>query len=101
MESIAVLGPGGVGGFLAAALDRAGLPVTIVAREETAAHISEHGLHIQSARLGEFTVHPEAVAHVPIEDESVLHDMDTPEDYQRELKRAARGSEAGSADGTE
>jgi ketopantoate reductase len=29
---LAVLGPGGVGGFLAAALDHAGVPVTVVAR---------------------------------------------------------------------
>jgi 2-dehydropantoate 2-reductase len=64
MESIVVLGPGGVGGFLAAALDRSGLPVRILAREETAAHIAEHGLRVQSARLGEFTAHPEAVSNL-------------------------------------
>ena len=38
--SIAVLGPGGVGGLLAAALDRAGETVTVVARESTAETIS-------------------------------------------------------------
>jgi ketopantoate reductase len=36
---VAVLGPGGVGGLVAAALDRAGTPVTVVAREPTAAAI--------------------------------------------------------------
>src|SRR5581483_11118193 len=41
MPSIAVLGPGGVGGFLAAALDRAGETVTIVAREPTASQIND------------------------------------------------------------
>lgn len=61
MDSIAILGPGGVGGFLAAALARAGQPVTIVAREDTAAHIAGHGLVIRSARLGDFTAHPPAV----------------------------------------
>src|SRR5437016_1521153 len=62
MESIAILGPGGVGGFLAAALARAQRPATIVARETTAAYIAEHGLEVRSARLGDFTAQPEAVS---------------------------------------
>jgi 2-dehydropantoate 2-reductase len=62
MDSIAILGPGGVGGFLAAALARAGLPVRIVAREETAEHIARHGLRVRSERLGDFEVHPPASA---------------------------------------
>ena len=33
--------------------------------------------------------HPEAVRHVDVSVESVLHDMDTPEDYERELRRLA------------
>lgn len=33
--------------------------------------------------------HPEAVRHLVLPDESVLHDMDTPEDYRRELDRLA------------
>ena len=60
--TVAVLGPGGVGGFLAGALARAGVPVTVVAREDTAAAIARDGLHLQSVRLGTFTVHPPAVA---------------------------------------
>ncbi len=62
MESIAILGPGGVGGFLAAALARAEQPVTIVAREATAAQIADRGLEVRSARLGDFTARPEAVS---------------------------------------
>jgi 2-dehydropantoate 2-reductase len=62
MEPIAILGPGGVGGFLAAALARAQQPVTIVAREQTAGHIAEHGLEVRSARLGDFTARPETVS---------------------------------------
>lgn len=38
--------------------------------------------------------HPEAVRHVVIPDESVLSDMDTPEEYQRELRRLTAGDEA-------
>ncbi|MFL5824773.1 MAG: ketopantoate reductase family protein [Solirubrobacteraceae bacterium] len=61
MRSIAVLGPGGVGGFLAAALARAGTPVTVVAQETTAEHIADHGIEVQSRRLGKFTGRPAAV----------------------------------------
>ncbi len=62
--TIAVLGPGGVGGLLAGALERAGTSVVVVAREETAALIGAQGLQIRSSRLGEFTAHPRAVAQL-------------------------------------
>src|SRR5919199_2947697 len=61
MGEMAILGPGGVGGFLAGALERAGTPVTIVAREETAAALDRAGLVVESVRLGDFRVHPRAV----------------------------------------
>ena len=57
---MAILGPGGVGGFLAAALARAGRPVTVVAREETAALINSGGIDVRSLRLGDFVAHPSA-----------------------------------------
>ena len=38
-----MLGPGGVGGLLAGALERAGKEVVVVARESTAAVIAERG----------------------------------------------------------
>jgi 2-dehydropantoate 2-reductase len=57
-----VLGPGGVGGFVAAALARAGAPVSVVAREETAELIARDGLRVESLRLGDFTARPAAVA---------------------------------------
>jgi len=60
--TIAILGPGGVGGLLAGALDRAGARVIVVARESTAATISERGLRVQSVTLGEFVAHPRALA---------------------------------------
>jgi 2-dehydropantoate 2-reductase len=62
--SIAILGPGGVGGLLAGALDRAGANVIVVARESTAAAISEHGLRVQSVTLGEFVAHPRVLARL-------------------------------------
>jgi 2-dehydropantoate 2-reductase len=60
---IAILGPGGVGGFLAAALARDGQPVTVIARESTAAVIGERGITVRSVFLGDFTAHPDA-SHV-------------------------------------
>jgi 2-dehydropantoate 2-reductase len=62
MPSIAILGPGGVGGFLAGALSRAGEDVFVVAREQTAELITRHGLDVRSVRLGDFTVYPPAAA---------------------------------------
>jgi 2-dehydropantoate 2-reductase len=58
MPTIAVLGPGGVGGFLAAALQRAGVATTVVARPETAEVIARAGLQVESVRLGSFTARP-------------------------------------------
>ncbi|MGH2912118.1 MAG: ketopantoate reductase family protein, partial [Solirubrobacteraceae bacterium] len=62
--NVAVLGPGGVGGLVAAALTRAGERVTVVARDSTAATISEHGVRVRSVLLGDFTAHPGAVARL-------------------------------------
>jgi 2-dehydropantoate 2-reductase len=59
-----VLGPGGVGGFVAAALARAGEPVLVVARESTAERIGGHGIEVTSVRLGDFTARPEAAAQL-------------------------------------
>jgi 2-dehydropantoate 2-reductase len=61
---IAILGPGGVGGFLAGALARAGEDVTVIAREETAAVIAREGVRVESVRLGDFTAHPAAATRL-------------------------------------
>ncbi|HEY3969774.1 MAG TPA: 2-dehydropantoate 2-reductase [Solirubrobacteraceae bacterium] len=62
--SVAVLGPGGVGGLVAGALDRAGAPVTVVARAATAEAISGRGLSVSSVLLGDFLAHPPATARL-------------------------------------
>jgi 2-dehydropantoate 2-reductase len=62
--TIAVLGPGGVGGLVAGALDRDGTPVIVVAREPTAELIDARGLRVSSVRLGDFLAHPRAVARL-------------------------------------
>jgi 2-dehydropantoate 2-reductase len=64
VTAVAILGPGAVGGFLAGALSRAGTPVTVVAREETAALIARDGVRVESVRLGRFTARPPAVAEL-------------------------------------
>src|SRR2546423_14963474 len=56
--SIAILGAGGVGAFLAAALARAGEDVLLIAREPTAAAINRHGIEVDSARLGRLLTQP-------------------------------------------
>ncbi len=61
---IAVLGPGGVGGLVAGALDRAGTETIVVAQEATAALIAERGLRVSSVRLGDFVAHPRAVTRL-------------------------------------
>ena len=54
---IAVLGPGGVGGFVAAALDTQA-DITLVARRESAAVIAADGVQVHSTLLGRFEAHP-------------------------------------------
>ncbi|GAA1091070.1 2-dehydropantoate 2-reductase [Kitasatospora arboriphila] len=58
--TVAVLGPGGVGGLIGALLARAGHRVVCLAGESTAAVLRRDGLHVESARFGEFTVAVEA-----------------------------------------
>ncbi len=61
---IAVLGPGGVGGLIAGALDRAGSDVVVVARESTAETINARGLRVRSVLLGDFIARPPARARL-------------------------------------
>jgi 2-dehydropantoate 2-reductase len=61
---VAVLGPGGVGGLLAGMLERAGTPVVVVAREPTAAVISERGLRVNSVSFGKWVAHPRSVSRL-------------------------------------
>lgn len=52
----AVLGPGGVGGLLAALLARSGDEVIVLANEETAGVLRRDGLQVESGRFGNFEV---------------------------------------------
>ena len=55
---IAILGAGGVGGFIAGALRRAGRDPLVIGREPTAELIARDGITVQSVRLGTFVTHP-------------------------------------------
>jgi len=61
---VAILGVGGVGGFLAGALSRTGTAVTVVARESTVAVIEERGVTVRSVLLGDFIEHPPAMSEL-------------------------------------
>ncbi|MBV8724676.1 MAG: 2-dehydropantoate 2-reductase [Candidatus Eremiobacteraeota bacterium] len=58
---VAVVGAGAIGGFVAAALAKAGVPVAIVARGAHLSAIQRHGLQVQGD-LGTFSVRLEASA---------------------------------------
>jgi 2-dehydropantoate 2-reductase len=51
-----VLGPGGVGGLLAALLARSGNSVVVLAGDGTARAIAQRGLRLESRRFGDFAV---------------------------------------------
>jgi 2-dehydropantoate 2-reductase len=62
--TVAVLGPGGVGGLLGALLDQAGVAVTLVAREETVATVARHGILVQSITFNGWRSRPRVVAQL-------------------------------------
>ncbi|MEV6959514.1 2-dehydropantoate 2-reductase [Streptomyces sp. NPDC051207] len=58
--TVAVLGPGGVGGLLAALLARAGHRVICLAGEDTARTLRTDGIRVRSGQFGDFTARVEA-----------------------------------------
>nr|NLD39697.1 ketopantoate reductase family protein [Actinomycetales bacterium] len=62
---ITIVGPGGVGGLLAALLIRSGAEVTVVARPATAERLGRDGLTVESAKYGNFTVNPTVTLVAP------------------------------------
>jgi 2-dehydropantoate 2-reductase len=61
---VAVLGPGGVGGLVAALLARRGDRVTCLAPPATAAHLAADGLELRSPALGDARVTVEAATRL-------------------------------------
>ncbi|MFD8704779.1 ketopantoate reductase family protein [Kitasatospora sp. NPDC059648] len=62
--TVAVLGPGGVGGLLGGLLARDGHRVICLAGEQTAAVLARDGLHVRSGQFGEFTARVEAATEL-------------------------------------
>ncbi|MDF3297322.1 ketopantoate reductase family protein [Streptomyces tropicalis] len=58
--TVAVLGPGGVGGLLAALLARAGHRVVCLAGDDTVRVLRERGIRVRSGQFGDFTARVEA-----------------------------------------
>ncbi|MFF7595996.1 ketopantoate reductase family protein [Streptomyces mirabilis] len=59
-STVAVLGPGGVGGLLAALVARSGHRVICLAGDETARALRTDGIRVRSGRFGDFTAAVEA-----------------------------------------
>jgi 2-dehydropantoate 2-reductase len=68
----AVLGPGGVGGLLAALLARAGNPVVVLAADSTAQAIARSGLRVESRLFGNFEVKVDAASRLESEVDACL-----------------------------
>jgi 2-dehydropantoate 2-reductase len=69
---VAVLGPGGVGGFLAAMLARAGDDVLVIAREQTVSALEGDRLRLESGRFGDFDVTVRSAARLEEPVDAVL-----------------------------
>lgn len=70
--SVAVLGPGAVGGFLAVVLSTHGNEVNCIAGESAVARIAKEGLRLESEALGNVTAHPHAEALLTTEPDIVI-----------------------------
>ncbi|PUB19866.1 ketopantoate reductase PanE/ApbA-like protein [Promicromonospora sp. AC04] len=62
---IAVIGPGAIGGLVAAMLQQAGHDVVVVARAKTAWQITEHGLDVETDAFGSWHAPLTATIEVP------------------------------------
>lgn len=62
---VAVLGPGGIGGFLAGVLARADVQVVVLAGAQTTRAISENGIHVESKVAGDFHVAVDTAMRLP------------------------------------
>jgi 2-dehydropantoate 2-reductase len=62
--SIAILGAGAVGGFLAAVLSRNGASVTCIVKEPASGIISKEGIRLESGSFGDFIVWPNVITQL-------------------------------------
>ena len=69
---VAVLGPGGVGGLLAALLARGGNSVVVVAGDSTAKAIASGGIRVESRVFGDFKVKVDTASRLESEVDAIL-----------------------------
>jgi 2-dehydropantoate 2-reductase len=72
IESVAVVGPGGVGGLLAALLARTGTQVTCIGTEKSSDHLRTHPLVVTSHKFGDFEVPVRAATRLDAAYDAVL-----------------------------
>jgi len=72
IESVAVVGPGGVGGLLAALLARTGTRMPCVGTEQSSADLRTHPLVVRSHKFGEFEAPVGAATRLDDEYDAVL-----------------------------
>jgi 2-dehydropantoate 2-reductase len=62
--TIAILGPGGIGGLLAALFWRHGLTVSCIAKEDSVGHLRRNALVLRSGFFGDITARPRFVSRL-------------------------------------
>ncbi len=72
LEPVVVVGPGAVGGLLAALMWRAGIDVTCVASPRSADILASEGLRLKSAAFGDFFARPRVVERLTDERPGVV-----------------------------
>ncbi|MCW2692137.1 MAG: 2-dehydropantoate 2-reductase [Mycobacterium sp.] len=75
---VTVVGPGAIGGLLAAVLARAGATVTCVGRPETTAALTNAGLRLRSRLLGDFAAEVVVASEVPARQDVVFFTVKAP-----------------------
>jgi 2-dehydropantoate 2-reductase len=88
---VAVLGPGGVGGLLAAILARAGDSVVVLAGDSTARTIADRGLRVESRLFGDFDVSVDSAVRLQTEVDACLVTVKATQLYQA-LERVPAGA---------
>jgi len=92
--TVAVLGPGGVGGLVAGVLYRDGVAVEVIAQESTADLIAERGLSVRSEMFGEFLARVPARARLTAQDTAAAQDTADDESQVTAPDNEARHNEA-------
>lgn len=84
---IAIVGAGGVGGYLGAKLTQNDYDVTFVVKEKYVESIRENGLHIQEYKNDDFTVYPYVVDYLDSEIYDVIFIATKSCDYEDACKK--------------